>query len=292
MKIEKLPKRIIFIGGGHISLEFAHVARRTGADVTILHRSERLLRHSDADMVNLLVKATENAGIRILMNKPVVSIEKVNNGFLVKTGSKPGTETESETEIFYADMVVHGAGRVPNIDNLHLEKAGIKIEKGAVVVDKYMRTSSPQIYAGGDCVSEGMKLTPVASLQGEVAAANILKGNNIEADYAGIPNAVHTIPVLASVGTRVAKDSNKYKIIFRDRNNWYMTRKAGMDFAASKIIIDQANDRLIGAYILGPQATEAINIFAAVIRLGLKASDIKKMVFTYPTACSDIPYML
>lgn len=178
MKSEKLPKRIIFIGGGHISLEFAHVARRTGANVTILHRSERLLRHSDADMVNLLVKATENAGIRILMNKPVVSIEKVNNGFLVKTGSKPGTE--SETEVFHADMVVHRAGRVSNIGNLHLEKAGIKIEKGAIVVDKYMRTLNPQIYAGGDCVSEGMKLTPVAALQGEVAAINVLEGNSTE----------------------------------------------------------------------------------------------------------------
>ena len=290
METEKLPERIIFIGGGHISLEFAHVARRTGAEVTILHRSERLLRHSDADMVNLLIKATEAAGIKILMNKPVASIEKDDNGFLVKTGSK--SELSQKPRAFRADMVVHGAGRVPNIEDLHLEKAGVKIEKGAIVVDKYMRTSNPRIYAGGDCASEGMKLTPVAALQGEVAAANVLNENSVEVDYTGIPNAVHTIPVLASVGTSAAKDSDKYKVIFRDRSSWYTTRKAGMEFAASKVIIDEANDRIMGAYILGPNAGEAINIFAAVIRLGLKASDIKKLVFTYPTTCSDIRYML
>lgn len=290
MKTEKLPERIIFIGGGHISLEFAHVARRTGAEVIILHRSGRLLRHSDADMVSLLIKATEATGIKILINKPVASIEKDDSGFLVRTGSK--SEAESETQCFRADLIIHGAGRVSNIENLRLEKAGIKTEKGAIAVDKYMRTSNPRIFAGGDCVSDGMKLNPVAALQGEVAAANILNEDSIEVDYTGIPSAVHTIPVLASVGTSAAKDSDKYKVTFRDRNGWYTTRKEGMEFAASKVIIDKESDSIIGAYILGPNAEEAINIFAAVMRLGLKASDIKKLVFTYPTTCSDTPYML
>ncbi|HEY3362668.1 MAG TPA: FAD-dependent oxidoreductase [Methanosarcina sp.] len=84
------------------------------------------------------------------------------------------------------------------IEDLHLEKAGVRIEKGNVVVDKYMRTSNLRIYAGGDCTSDGMKLIPVAVLQGEVAAANILNENNVEVDYTGIPNAVHTIPVFST----------------------------------------------------------------------------------------------
>jgi glutathione reductase (NADPH) len=137
-----------------------------------------------------------------------------------------------------------------------------------------------------------MQLTPVAILQGEVAAANVLKENSIEANYTGIPSAIFTIPVLASVGSSVAKDSDKYKVIFRDRGSWNSSRRAGMEFAASKVIIDEANDRIMGAHILGPNAGEAINIFATVMRLGLKASDIKKLVFSYPTACSDIPNMM
>ncbi len=290
MKIGKIPEKIIFIGGGYISLEFTHVARRAMAEVTILHRSERLLRHFDTDMVNMLVKASEYAGIKILTNKPVIGIEKEGDSFLVRTEFKYGAKTE--TESFLADMVVHGAGRVPDIEGLHIEKAGVKIEKGAIAVDKYMRTSNPRIYAGGDCTSEGMQLTPVAALQGKVAASNILSENSAEADYTGIPSAVHSIPVLASVGISTAKDSNKYKVVFRDRSSWYTTRKAGMDFAASKVIIDEVNDRIMGAHILGPNAGEAINIFAAIMQLGLKASDIKKLVFAYPTICSDILYML
>lgn len=286
METEKLPDRIIFVGGGYISLEFSHIARRAGAEVAILHRSERLLRHFDADMVNLLIKATEAAGIKVLTNKPVVAVEKEGDGFLVRT------EFESETRSFRADMVVHGAGRVPDIEELNLEKAGVKIEKGAIEVDKYMKTSNPRIYAGGDCTSEGMQLTPVAALQGKVAAANILDEDSVEADYKGIPSAVHSIPVLASVGIGTVNDSDKYKVVFRDRSSRKTTRSKRMEFAASKVIIDEANDRLMGAYILGPNAGEAISIFAAAIRLGLKASDMKKLVFPYPTTCSDIPDML
>lgn len=290
METKKLPEKIIFIGGGYISMEFAHVARRTGAKVTILQRSERVLGAFDPDMVSLLVKASEASGIKILINKPVASIEKGNNGFLVKTRSK--SETEPDTQIFRADMVVHGAGRVADTEDLHLENAGVKTEKGAIVVDKYMKTSNSRIYAGGDCALKGVQLTPVAALQGEVAAINVLEGDSIEADYTGIPSAVFTIPALASVGISLPKDSDKYKVIFQDRSNWNTTRKAGMEFAASKVIINEANDRIMGAHILGPNAGEAINIFAAVMRLGFKASHIKKLVFSYPTTCSDIPYML
>ncbi len=290
METQKLPERIIFIGGGYISFEFAHVARRAGSEVTILHRSESLLGSFDSDLVGLLSKASEAAGIKILTNKPVIAVEKEDKGFLVKTEFKSGSTVE--TRSFRADMVVHGAGRVPDIEDLCLEKAGVKVEEGAIAVDKYMRTSNSRIYAGGDCISEGMQLTPVATLQGQVAAANILNGDHVEADYTGIPSAVFTIPVLASVGISAAKDSDKYKVIFQDRSSWSTTRRAGVKFAASKVVIDEANDRIVGAHILGPNAEEAINIFAAVMRLGLKASDIKKLIFSYPTVCSDIQYML
>jgi len=100
-----------------------------------------------------------------------------------------------------------------------------------------------------------------------------------EADFTGIPSAIFTIPVLALVGISTAKDSNQYKVIFRDRSGWNSSRRAGTEFAASKVIIDEANDHIMGAHILGPNAGEAINIFAAVMRLGLKASDVKKAGF-------------
>lgn len=290
METEKLPQKIIFVGGGYISFEFAHIARRAGSEVTILHRSEKLLGPFDSDMVNLLVRASEAAGIKILKNKPLAAIQKEADGFLVKTESK--TRNEPDPQEFRADMVVHGAGRVPDIEDMQLEKADVRVEKGAIAVNKYMQTSMPHIYAGGDCASEGMQLTPVAIHQGQVAASNILKDGSAVTDYTGIPSAVFTIPVLASVGINASINSNKYKVIFQDRSNWSTTRRAGMKFAASKMIIDESKDQLLGAHILGPNAEEIINIFAAVIRLRLKASDIKKLIFSYPTVSSDITYML
>lgn len=290
MEIEKFPGKIIFVGGGYISLEFAHIARRVGSEVLILHRSEKLLGGFDSDLVNMLVKASEAAGIRILTNRPVVAVEKGNNGFLVNAEYK--TETQSEIQTFNADMVVNGAGRIPDFEDLRLENAGVEAGKKGIIVDKQMKTSNPRVYAGGDSTAEGMQLTPVATLQGEVAAANILDGNGAEADYTGIPSAVFTIPVLASVGISEGKENSKYRVIFRDRSKWNTTRRAGLEFAASKVIIDETKDRIAGAHILGPNAEEAINIFAMAMRLGLRASDIRKMVFTYPTVCSDIRYML
>ncbi len=290
METKKLPQKIIFIGGGYISFEFAHIARRAGSEVLILHRSEKPLGPFDPDMVDLLVKASETAGIKILTNNQVEAVEKENDGFLVRTEFRIGAQ--SETRTFHAGMVFNGAGRVPDIEYLKLENADVKADKKGIIVDKHMRTSNPHIYAGGDCVAEGMKLTPVATLQGQIAAANILDGDDAEADYAGIPSAVFTIPVLASVGISAAKDSDKYKVIFRDRSKWKTTRRVGIEFAASKVIIDEASGRIMGAHILGPNAEEAINIFAMAIRLNLSVSDIKKVIFTYPTICSDIPYML
>lgn len=290
MEMEKLPKRIVFVGGGYISFEFAHIARRAGSEVVILHRSKRPLKGFDPDLVDVLLKASSAVGIEVLTEKPVVAVEKEGDHLLVKTELQ--TEAHSETHTFVADMVVHGAGRVPDIEDLQLENAGIRLENGAIAVDRHMRTSNTRIYAGGDCSSEGMPLTPIASLQAGVAAKNILGGNLAEADYTGVPSAVFTIPTMASVGISAAQDSKEYKVVFRDRSGWYSTRRTGLEFAASKVIIDEENDRILGAHILGPNAEEVINIFAMAMRLGLKASDLKRVVYAYPGICSDIVHMI
>jgi len=110
---------------------------------------------------------------------------------------------------------------------------------------------------------------------------NILAEDSVKADYKGIPSAVNTIPVLAAVGIGAVNDSDKYKVVFRDRSNGKTIRSKRMEFTASKVIIDEANDRIIEAYILGPNAGEAISIFASIIRLGLNASDLKKRLFAF-----------
>ncbi len=185
LELEQLPQRIAFIGGGYISFEFAHVAARPGAQVQILHRGVRPLEGFDADLVEQLVQATRELGVDVRLNTVVGGIEKDGDHFAVKTSNENGEQT------FEADLVVHGAGRVPEIDDLDLEKAGVKREKQGVSVDEYLQShSNPTVYAAGDAAaSGGLPLTPVASMEGHVAASNMLNGNHRKPNYTGVSTA-------------------------------------------------------------------------------------------------------
>ncbi|MCA1604938.1 MAG: FAD-dependent oxidoreductase, partial [Acidobacteria bacterium] len=142
LELERLPQRIIFVGGGYISFEFAHVAARAGAEVTILHRGTRPLEGFDADLVAQLVQATRELGVDVRMNTAVEGIEKDGDHFAVKVSDRNGEQT------FEADLVVHGAGRVPDIDDLDLETASIKREKKGISVNEYLQSvSNPAVYA-------------------------------------------------------------------------------------------------------------------------------------------------
>ena len=169
--LEQLPQRLVFIGGGYISFEFAHLAARYGRKVTILHRSADVLKKFDPDLVALLVSASELLGITVATNQPPVRIKKKSDELLVIV------QADGEEKEYYADMVVHGAGRVPNIADLNLEAAGIEASQDGVVVNEYLQSiSNPRVYAAGDVASGGQPLTPVAMAEGQVAADNLIYG--------------------------------------------------------------------------------------------------------------------
>ena len=180
LEFKRLPKQILFVGGGYISFEFAHVAARAGAEAQILHRSHRPLAGFNPDLVKQLVKATEAIGVEVHLESPVEAIEKSAKKLIVHTSRKSGKKS------FQADLVVHGAGRVPEIDDLDLEKAGIAHTKKGVTVNDYLQSvSNPAVYAAGDAAaSGGLPLTPVASMEGRVVAANLLNGNHQKPNYA------------------------------------------------------------------------------------------------------------
>ncbi|MGH9959443.1 MAG: dihydrolipoyl dehydrogenase family protein, partial [Pyrinomonadaceae bacterium] len=174
LELEESPKRIIFVGGGYISFEFAHIAARASAQVRILHRGVRPLKNFDADLVEQLVQATRELGVDVRLNTVVEGIERDGDHFAVKTSK------ENREQTFEADLVVHGAGRVPEIDDLDLDKASVKRQGRGVSVNEYLQSvSNASVYAAGDAAaSGGPPLTPVASMEGHVAASNMLKGNH------------------------------------------------------------------------------------------------------------------
>ncbi|MBP2030280.1 glutathione reductase (NADPH) [Methanohalophilus levihalophilus] len=287
LELETLPKRILFAGGGYISFEFAHVAARAGAEVTILQRGKHILKHFDSDMTDLLTKASEEAGIKIHTEHVVIAVDKVGNEYVVTAATPAGEET------FICDLVVHGSGRIPALEGMDLEKGNVELENGGIAVNEFMQSvSNPKVYAGGDCVKIGAPLTPIASLQGTVAASNILSGNTKTVDYNGVPSAVFTIPTLASVGISLEKADEKYDVYFHDTSDWYTSRRLQENISATKVIVEKETGKIAGAHLLGSEAAEVINIFAMAMRLGITLDEFKKVVYVFPTMASDIQHMI
>jgi glutathione reductase (NADPH) len=291
LELDALPKRITFVGGGYISFEFAHVAARAGAKVQIIHRGPRPLEKFDPDLVDKLVEATREAGIEVHLNAVVKSIEQTNDQLLVKALANGAIKT------FETDMAVHGAGRVPDIDDMDLDRASIRREKNGISVNEFLQSvSNPQIYAAGDAsAGSALALTPVASMEAQVVAANILEGNHFKPNYNGVPTVAFTLPPLAAVGLReedAKKGLLKFKTRYGDTSNWYSSRRLNLKHSGFKVLVEENSERILGAHLLGAHAEETINLFALAIRAGLKTDDLREMIYAYPSHASDIVYML
>jgi glutathione reductase (NADPH) len=256
LELDVLPPRILFVGGGYISLEFAHLAGRSGAQVQILHRGERPLERFDPDMVDRLTHATQELGIALHLKTTVQRIEQGTGKFTVHACVGRTRQT------FEADLVVHGAGRVPDIDDLDLETAHVEREKRGVRVNEFLQSvSNPNVYAAGDAATKGPSLTPVAAMEGEAVAANLLKRNHRAVDFAAVASIAYTLPPVASVGLleAAAKEKGlKFRVNHQDTSEWYSSRRLGAKYSAFKVLIEEGSERILGAHLIGPHAEEQI----------------------------------
>jgi len=290
LDLDRLPPRVVFVGGGYVSFEFAHVAARAGAHVTILHRGSRPLEAFDHDLVAMLLARTRDIGIRVELDTEVRGIDRVGEGLVVR-GARGDVETR-----FEADLVVHGAGRVPDIDDLDVETAGVRREKRGVSVNQFLQSvSNPAVYAGGDAAASGPPLTPKADHDAAVLTANLLEGNRRAVNYDGIASAVFSQPPLASVGLteEAARAAGvRFRKTWQDTSGWFNTRRVGETTSGFKVLIEEETERIVGAHVLGPHADEVINLFAVAVRLRIPASELKQVLFAYPTYGSDIRFMM
>ena len=291
LELDELPKRILFVGGGYIAFEFAHVAVRAGAQVTIAHRGARPLPRFDPDLVDQLVKSSRELGVDVQLGAEVISVEK-NSGRLVIRASASGQQ-----RLFEADMAVHAAGRVPEIDDLNLDVAGVEWDQRGVRVNEFLQSvSNPAVYAAGDAAaSGGPRLTPVASYEGIIVASNLLKGNRQKPIFLSIPAVVFAIPPLAAVGlneSEARKQALKFQVKKEMTSNWYSSRRIAEKYSGFKVLVEEGTDRILGAHLLGSEAEEVINLFGLAMRSGMRAANLKHTVYAYPTRGSDVPYML
>src|SRR5216684_1586742 len=208
--------------------------------------------------------AAEFSHISARTGAAVAAVEPVATGFRVRAR---GGMTETVVE---ADLVVHAAGRVPDITALDLAVAGIAAEKGP-------------------------PLTPVSSHDGKAVAANLLEGNHQRPDYRGVPSIAFTLPPIARVGASEAearRQGLKMRVKSEKTPGWYTARRVAESVYGYKTIVEEDSGRIVGAHLVGPSVEEVINIFGLAIRHDLTATDLKRTIFGYPTGASDIGYMV
>ena len=286
----ELPGSVIFVGGGVISLEFGHVYARAGASVTILEALPQLLPAMDANAVARIQTESERIGIQVKTSVGVKRIEPAQGRLRVVFVHK-GLEHAAE-----ADRVVNGAGRIANVDTLDLAAGNVEHANGRVAVDRHLRsTSNPQVHVCGDAAPVSPQLSPIATYEGDIVGRNIVEGPKYSPDYASMATSVYTVPALAAVGLTEAAAKQKgftVKVHTNDMYDWFSARTYAETVAWSKIIVDRATDRILGAHFVGHAGQELVNIFGLAMRFGITAGQIKDYVYAYPTFSSDIKHML
>jgi len=287
LNLKELPPRIAFIGGGFISMEFSHIAAIAGAKAYVAVRGDRCLKRFDPDLVSHLCQATTKLGVKVLYDSPPHSLEKTDSGVLLRLGQN-GQETVE------ADLVIHGAGRVPNLDGLAPEAAGIAVEGAKLTLNEFLGTTNPKVYAAGDAAGH-YQLTPTAVMEAKAVAANILRGNHARPDYSIIPSATFTNPTLAGVG--LTEDAARAKgIAFEVKAkmglSWPELTRLGITHSGYKVLLEPGTGKLLGLFYLGEDAEEVVNLAALCMRQGMTGNQIMDMVWAYPSFGYTLRYML
>jgi glutathione reductase (NADPH) len=288
LELESLPEDILFIGGGYISFELAHVAARAGSSVTILELLDMPLQQFDPDLVKMVMKASEDEGIQIHANTSISAIEKDGDTFWVHT-------INDDKDIdFETDLVVHGAGRVPNLFDLDLEKGNIETDEHGIILNEYLQSiSNPSVYVAGDVVSnpKSLPLTPVAVHEGNVVVKNISGGNRITPNYIATPSVLFTSPQLATVGMTedAAKEQGRnYSVTFTNTSETNSTQRLGFRYSAQNILVDEDNSEILGVHLLGHNVDEVINVFALAIRNNLRLEELRDAIWAFPSVMYNV----
>ncbi len=288
LNLPDLPSRIVFIGGGYISFEFAHVAIHAGAEkVTILHRSSQPLKAFDQDIVKVVLKASEVEGIKVVLNESPRSVESAENGFILQ-GSKGA--------VYESDLIIAATGRVPNLSVLKGGYGKVESSLRGVIVNEFLQSvSNPGVYAVGDCAATKYMLAPVADEEGKTAARNILEGNIKTIDYSVVPSVVFTIPSIGSVGL-TEEQAKQQALDFRVNQgmttHWPSSKRIGEEHGTYKILIDNQTNEILGAHIARHNSCEAINVLALAMKHKITASELAEFMWAYPTITSDLKYMV
>ncbi|MDH3693122.1 MAG: NAD(P)/FAD-dependent oxidoreductase [Gammaproteobacteria bacterium] len=284
-----LLESIVFIGGGVIAFEFAHVLARASVKVTILEVMSRPLSMLDEDGVKNLIDETRRLGVEIITDANTNSIVSTKSGFDISF------ELEGRTNTISTVVVANGAGRVADIDELSLDAAAVGQTQTGIIVDEYPRSvSNPDVFVTGDVLATP-QLSAVATYEGIIVAHNLTQEQLESPDYSSIPSSVFTLPTLASVGLTEAAATDKglqFETHINDLRDSRSAKTFAENAAFAKVLVDNSNNNIVGAHLLGHGTQENIHIFAFAMKYGVTAKELAQTVYAYPTFASDIKFMV
>ena len=280
--IEALPKDIIVVGGGYIAVEFAGIFNGLGVDTTLVYRGPQILRGFDNEVRDHLAAEMAVKGVSIKTESDIAAITKTDNGYTVtyQDGSTQDT-----------GLVMYATGRVPMTDGLGLENAGVELgAKGEIKVDAYSKTNIDSIYAVGD-VTARAELTPVAIREGAAFAETVFNDNPLAVDHSIIPTAVFSQPSIGTVGLgeeaarEAGHEIDVYAASFRPMKN---TLSGNPEKTLMKLIVDKADDKVLGLHIVGPDSGEMIQAFGVAITMGATKAQFDATIAVHPTAAEEL----
>lgn len=284
--LESLPKRILIAGGGYIANEFAGVFNALGVHVTMLNRSDTILRGYDDSLRDRLLQISTAKGIDFRFNAEFENIEKQSDGTL--------RVAVSNHDDLIVDCVLFATGRVPNVEGLGLDGVGIKTGKNnAILVDDHNKTSVDSIYAVGD-VTDRIQLTPVAIREGQAFADTVFGSKPCTVDYSCVPTAIFSHPPIATVGlteSEARRELGSVKVYQSDFRSMKNVLAGRAERSLYKIICNGDNDRVVGIHLIGDEAPEVLQMAAVAVKAGLTKADFDATVAIHPTMAEELVLM-
>ena len=285
--LESLPKRIVIVGAGYIGLEFASILNGLGVEVTVLQRSDRILKAFDEDIQTQVLEQMRKKGVKILLETQIKEVKKQEDGSFcasINTGEELAT-----------DLIFFATGRKPLISGLGLESLGVDLKpNGAIKVNQHYQTSVPNIYALGD-VTGNVQLTPVATAEAMVYVHNLKNPGDLSTlDYELIPTAVFSQPNVGTVGLTETQAKEKYKqvdVFCSDYRTLKHTLTENKERTFMKLIVDRESDRVLGAHMVGHEAGEIIQGIGVALKAGATKADFDRTIGIHPTSAEEFVTM-
>lgn len=284
LDLPELPKHLTFIGAGIVSLEFAMLVRAAGAQVTVIEFADTALRGVEEKYVEQILQRMRDLGIELHFNEAVQSVVKQDSRLVVTTANGLKVTT---------DYVVAGTGRIPNVEELALDKVGVKFDKNGILVDDHLQTNVEHIYASGDVIAKRIpKLTPTATFESNYLAALLAGQTTAPIQYPVVASVIFTLPRIAQVGVTSAQAAAEdYQVVTIPYGARLRFQTKNEPAAEATLIFDQEH-YLVGASVYGDEAPELINFLTMIISQKLTLNKLNQAVFAFPSQTIGLLSML